>query len=191
VLCPPNLLPIKSIFILFSLSFPIRQVRKFTHFLLVLRSRDWISYMYLENTCCHLVYVEARGREYSWRYSRKLNFLKVWCKVSFSLCGFKLHECSKDFFFKLLRSKDSCLKYKRKLDFRVIQNGFHLEATLYEIRRKRGKLVPRRGCKDICLRSSSGEGWIRCMSCLDWAHECAGIEDDGVEFRCDFCSKRC
>jgi hypothetical protein len=28
------------------------------------------------------------------------------------------------------------------------------------------------------------------MSCLDWAHEeCAGIEDDSVEFRCDFCSE--
>jgi transketolase C-terminal domain/subunit len=45
-------------------------------------------------------------------------------------------------FLKLLRSKDSYLRYERDLDFGVIQNGFHLETTLYETMRKRGKLVP-------------------------------------------------
>ncbi|KAJ4446268.1 hypothetical protein ANN_12962, partial [Periplaneta americana] len=39
------------------------------------------------------------------------------------------------------------------------------------------------------LRSTGGEGWIRCSSCLEWAHEeCAVFEDDGSDdFKCDSC----
>ncbi|KAJ4449263.1 hypothetical protein ANN_00661, partial [Periplaneta americana] len=39
------------------------------------------------------------------------------------------------------------------------------------------------------LRSTGGEGWIRCSSCLEWTHEkCAVFEDDGSDdFKCDFC----
>jgi hypothetical protein len=51
----------------------------------------------------------------------------------------KLHEYRK-YFFKLMWTTGSYIRYKRKMNFRVIQNGFLIEATLREIMRKRGKL---------------------------------------------------
>ena len=47
-------------------------------------------------------------------------------------------------------------------------------------------------CRDTYLRSTGGEGWIRCSTCLEWAHEeCAGVEDEECDdFTCDFCLRK-
>lgn len=44
-------------------------------------------------------------------------------------------------------------------------------------------------CNELYSNSAAEEGWVRCASCLQWAHEaCAGIEpDDADEFICEIC----
>lgn len=68
-------------------------------------------------------------------------FLKIWSEVS-CLYTFKYN---KDY-FKLVCRKDSCLRQKRMIDVRAINNRFHVEATPDEIMRKRSKMVPWRDC---------------------------------------------
>jgi hypothetical protein len=44
-------------------------------------------------------------------------------------------------------------------------------------------------CKDVYVNSKSGEGWIQCDSCTEWAHEaCALLRDDDEYYLCDFCT---
>lgn len=43
-------------------------------------------------------------------------------------------------------------------------------------------------CGDTYLRSKGGEGWVRCIQCLLWAHEeCAGVEENDTNYTCDKC----
>lgn len=42
-------------------------------------------------------------------------------------------------------------------------------------------------CKEVYSKSKDDEGWIRCETCKNWAHEeCAGWDEDD-EFVCEFC----
>ncbi|XP_031333945.1 uncharacterized protein LOC116163957 [Photinus pyralis] len=43
-------------------------------------------------------------------------------------------------------------------------------------------------CNSSFLQSKSGEGWIQCLLCKQWAHDaCAGVEDDEDVFQCNLC----
>lgn len=43
-------------------------------------------------------------------------------------------------------------------------------------------------CGDTYLRSRTGEGWVRCIQCLQWAHDqCAGVEENDEDYACDNC----
>lgn len=43
-------------------------------------------------------------------------------------------------------------------------------------------------CGESYINSVSGEGWIKCSGCLQWAHEaCSGVEEVEDDFICDFC----
>ncbi|KAG5875203.1 hypothetical protein JTB14_033896 [Gonioctena quinquepunctata] len=47
-------------------------------------------------------------------------------------------------------------------------------------------------CDESYSNSLSGEGWIRCSVCFNWAHDkCVGVEDDDPdEFICDLCAQK-
>ncbi|CAF4891604.1 unnamed protein product [Pieris macdunnoughi] len=44
-------------------------------------------------------------------------------------------------------------------------------------------------CTQPYSNDVTGEGWVRCVNCLNWGHEeCAGIDsDDFDDFTCDIC----
>lgn len=43
-------------------------------------------------------------------------------------------------------------------------------------------------CGESYTNSVSGEGWIKCSGCLQWAHDaCSGVEEVEDDFICDFC----
>ncbi|KAG5863740.1 hypothetical protein JTB14_020355 [Gonioctena quinquepunctata] len=47
-------------------------------------------------------------------------------------------------------------------------------------------------CGESYSNSLSGEGWIRCSVCFNWAHDkCAAVEDDDPDdFICDLCAQK-
>lgn len=43
-------------------------------------------------------------------------------------------------------------------------------------------------CTELYSNSKTNDGWVMCQDCKLWAHEaCAGVENDGEPYSCDFC----
>ncbi|KMQ81609.1 golgin imh1 [Lasius niger] len=101
--------------------------------------------------------------------------------------------------------KDKEKRKKIKLELRKEKDKKKKEAKTKKVEgKKKSKVTNRALCEDSddsdvsdadCLfcgdyfsKSRENEGWIRCSSCLRWAHEaCAGCDEEDNDFICDVC----
>ena len=42
-------------------------------------------------------------------------------------------------------------------------------------------------CKEPYTLSKSGEPWIKCCGCAEWAHELCADSENTIAYICDFC----